>query len=83
MALEKAGYSAAVRGTSQVNIGIDEDGNIATSVEDAVGTKRFSINKVNADNSLADNQEVLEFFITLANGTCDSLSNTMSVKWGV
>lgn len=83
LALAKEGYSSAVQGTTKVNIGVDANGYIAPSGTTAAGTKRFSINKVSADNSLVDNTEVLNFFLTLANGTQDSLSNTMTVSWGV
>lgn len=83
MALEKTGYTAAVQGTTKVNIGIDANGYIAPAGTQAAGQKRFTINKVNAENSLTDNTEVLNFFLTLANGTQDSLSNTMQVSWGV
>lgn len=83
MALEKTGYTAAVLGTTKVNVGTDENGYIAATGTTIAGQKSFSINKVNAENSLQDNQDVLNFFIGLATGTTDSLSNTMQVKWGV
>lgn len=83
MALEKTGYKPTIQGTTKVNIAIDDDGYIAPEGTTPAGTKSFSINKVNADNSLEDNQDVLNFFMTLANGRTDSLSNTMQVKWGV
>lgn len=84
MALAKTGYSAATVGTSRVNVATDENGYIAvTGTTTATGAKRFQINRVNADNSLDDNTEVLNFFISLANGSADSLSNTMSVTWEV
>lgn len=83
MALEKTGYSPAVQGTTKVNYGIDDNGYIAPVGTTPAGQKSFSINKVSAENSLADNQEVLNFFMTLASGATDSLSNTMQVKWGV
>lgn len=84
MALEKTGYTAANQGTTKVKVGIDEDGYIAAKdSEDVVGSKRISFTKVAAENSLEDNTEVIEFFLELANGTQDSLTNTMSVTWGV
>lgn len=83
MALAKDGYTSAVQGTSRVNVAMDENGYIAPAGTQAAGTKAFQINKVNAENSLTDNQEVLNFFLSLAQGQSDSLSNTMSVKWGV
>lgn len=83
LALEKTGYSAAVLGTTKVNVGTDANGYIAAEGVTVTGKKSFSINKVNAENSLQDNQDVLNFFIGLATGTTDSLSNTMQVKWSV
>lgn len=83
MALEKTGYSPAVQGTTKTNYAIDDNGYIAPAGTTPAGQKSFSINKVSADNSLVDNQEVLDFFFNLANGVTDSLSNTMTVKWGV
>lgn len=83
MALEKTGYTAAIQGTTKVNVAIDENGYLAPEGTLAAGKKRFQINKVSAENSLVDNTDVLNFFIGLANGTADSLSNTMSVTWEV
>lgn len=81
MALEKTGYAAAIRGTTKANVGVDANGQIVPAGTTAAGTKRFSINKVNADNSLTDNTEVLDFFLNLAQGRHDSLSNQMQVTW--
>ena len=83
MAMEKTGYTAAIQGTTKVNVALDEDGYIAPSGTLAVSQKRISINQVNADNSLADNTEVLNFFLDLANGRGDSNTNVMQVTWGV
>lgn len=83
MALAKEGYTAALQGTTKVNVAIDADGYIAPNDTTAAGVKSFSINKVSADNSLTDNTDVLNFFLNLANGVQDSLSNTMQVKWSV
>lgn len=83
MGLAKEGYTAAQQGTTAVNVGITDAGFIAVAGDTVAGTKKFQINKVAAENDLTDNTEVLNFFITLANGTGDSLSNTMQVKWGV
>lgn len=83
MALEKEGYSGAIIGTTKVNVATDANGYIAAEGVQVAGVKSFSINRVNAENSLQDNQDVLNFFIGLATGTTDSLSNTMQVKWGV
>lgn len=83
MAMNKEGYKAAIQGTTRVNVAVDENGYIAAPGTTATSTKSFQINKVSAENSLIDNTDVLNFFLTLANGTSDSLSNTMTVKWGV
>jgi len=83
MGLAKTGYSDAIRGTTRVNVAVDENGQIAPQGGEIAGTKAFQINKANAENSLSDNTEVLNFFITLAQGVSDSMSNTMTVKWGV
>lgn len=83
MAMEKTGYTSAVQGTTRVNVAVDADGYLAPEGTSAAGKKAFQISKVNADNSLEDNTDVLNFFLTLANGRGDSLSNTMNVKWEV
>lgn len=83
MALEKSGYSAAIVGTSKMNYGVDEDGYLAPEGTTAAGVKSFQITKVNADNSATDNSEVLGFFLNLANGQYDTVTNTMTVKWEV
>lgn len=83
MALDKTGYKSAIQGTTKVNIGIDSNGYIAPEGTAIAGVKSFQISKVSAENSLTDNTEVLNFFINLANGQQDSLSNTMQVKWEV
>lgn len=83
MAMEKAGYTDAIQGTTRVNVALDENGHLAPAGTTAAGKRAFQISKVNADNSLQDNTDVLNFFLTLANGRADSLSNTMNVKWEV
>lgn len=83
MAMEKTGYTPAIQGTTRVNVALDEDGYLAPEGTTAAGKRAFQISKVNADNSLVDNTEVLNFFLQLANGRADSLSNTMNVKWEV
>ena len=82
MALEKTGYTAAVQGTTRVNIAVDENGYIAPEGTTAAGSKKFQI-KVSAENSLQDNTDVLDFFLSLASARQDSLSNDMQVKWEV
>lgn len=81
MGLEKTGYKNAVQGTTRVNVAIDQNGYIAPAGTVAAGAKKVAITKVAAENSLVDNTEVLNFFLTLANGRQDSLSNTMAVTW--
>lgn len=83
MAMEKTGYTAAIQGTTRVYAALDEDGYLAPEGTTAAGKRAVQISKVNADNSLQDNTDVLNFFLTLANGRADSLTNTMSVKWEV
>lgn len=83
MALEKEGYTAAVQGTTKVNVAVDSEGYISPSGAQAAGNKKLSINRVSADNSLTDNTEVLAFFLDLANGIQDERTNTMTVNWGV
>lgn len=81
MALEKTGYKSAIQGTTKVRVPLDSDGYLAPEGTIAASTKQVSITKVAAENSLQDNTEVLNFFLTLANGRSDSLTNTMSVTW--
>lgn len=81
MALAKTGYKGAVQGTTKVNVAIDENGYLAPTGTLAAGTKKISITKANAENSLQDNTDVLNFFLELANGRADSLTNTMAVTW--
>lgn len=81
MALAKTGYKGAVQGTTKVKVAVDENGYIAPVGTTAAGTKTISITKATAENSLQDNTDVLNFFLTLANGRQDSLTNTMSVTW--
>lgn len=83
MAMEKTGYSDAVIGTTKSKVAIDENGYLAPAGVAAAGSKNFQLNRVNADNGLVDNVEVVDFFLTLANGRQDSLANTMSVTWNV
>ena len=81
MALAKTGYKGAYQGTTKVRVSLDEDGYLAPTGTTAAGAKTISITKANAENSLQDNTDVLNFFLTLANGRADSLTNTMTVTW--
>lgn len=81
MALEKTGYIPAIQGTTKVNVAVDEEGYIAPPGTVAAKQKRLSITKVSAENSLQDNTDVLNFFLNLANGRGDSLTNQMQVTW--
>ena len=81
MALDKLGYKGANQGTTRVNVAIDENGYIAQSGTVAASTKRVSINKVSAENSRIDNEDVLNFFIGLVGGRYDRNTNQMQVTW--
>lgn len=81
MALAKTGYANAIQGTTKVKVALDVDGYLAPTGTTAAGSKTISITKANADNSLQDNTDVLNFFLELANGRADSLTNTMAVTW--
>jgi len=81
MALAKTGYKGAYQGTTKVRVSLDEDGYLAPTGTTAAGAKTISITKANAENSLQDNTDVLNFFLQLANGRADSLTNTMTVTW--
>ena len=81
MALAKTGYKGAYQGTTKVRVSLDENGYLAPTGTTAAGAKTISITKANAENSLQDNTDVLNFFLQLANGRADSLTNTMTVTW--
>jgi len=81
MALVKTGYKGANQGTTKVNVSIDENGYIATSGVVATGQKTLSINKVSAENSRIDNEDVLNFFIGMVGGRYDARTNKMTVTW--
>lgn len=83
LALEKDGYKPSITGTTKVKVGVDEEGYISPTGTTPTSQKTMSITRVSAENSLKDNTDVLNFFITLANGVQDSLTNTMQVKWEV
>lgn len=83
MALEKTGYIAAQKGTTKQKVMLNADGNIATEDDEVAATKYYSINQVNASNSLQDNAEVMELFLGFIGGGTDSLSNQMTVRWEV
>lgn len=83
MATKKSGYIDAQRGVTKSLVGINQDGNIAQDGDTVVKSKYFSINAANADNNLAQNTKLINFFINLAGGSADSLSNKMIVTWEV
>ena len=83
MALAKEGYTSTIRGTTKVNVPIDSEGLIVTDTSLSVANLKFQVSAVNAENSLNDNTDVLNFFIGLANGLSDSNTNTMQVTWEV
>lgn len=81
MALAKSGYRGAYQGTTKVNVAIDSNGYIAPAGTTAMGYKKVSITKANAENSLQDNTDVFNFFLGLVGGRHDANTNTMSVTW--
>lgn len=83
MGLAKTGYSDANQATTKVNIAMDENGYIAPEGTLAAKVKRFTLNRVSAENGLVENTEVLEFFLGLANGRQYSDTNVMQVSWEV
>lgn len=83
MALQKTGYTPAIQGKTRANVAINEDGYIATEGDTIAGNKYFTIKQANAENSLVDNQDVINFFIGLVSGSTDSTTNTMTVTWEV
>ena len=83
MAMSKTGYVDAQRGTTKAKVDLNEDGQIAQPGDAVAGTKYFTINQVNPENSLVQNTKVIDLFIGFANGSADSLSNKMSVTWEV
>lgn len=85
MALVKTGYIDAQRGTTKQKVATNEDGNIAVEGDTHKGHRYITISQANAANNLIDNVELIKTFLTFvgAADTNDSISNTMSVKWGV
>ena len=83
MAMLKAGYKDAFRGTTKAKVGYNADGNIAQEGEVITKTKYFSVTTVNSGNDLDNNTELINLFIELAGGKADSLSNQMTVNWKV
>ncbi len=83
MGFVKTGYRDANVGTTSVKIAVDEKGQIAPGGTDAVGTRRFQINRVAAENNLEDNEAVLNFFLDMVGGVYSSDSNQMTVRWEV
>lgn len=83
MALSRTGYSDANQGTTRASVPIDENGYIADSGTTAAGTKYFSINHINPDNSAAENNQVLNFFVGLINSEVYSSTNRLQVTWTI
>lgn len=83
MGYAKEGYRDANVGTTSVKIAIDEHGQIAPGGTTPAGTKRFQINRVAAENTLEDNEAVLDFFLDLVGAQYSSDSNQMTVRWEV
>lgn len=82
MGLAKTGYSDANQGTTRASVPIDSSGYIVDK-EDAAGTKNFTINHVNPENTLEQNTEVLNFFVGLINSETYSNTNRLQVTWTV
>lgn len=84
MGLSRSGYSDALQGRTRVAVYIDENGDIATSDTTTAGTFNYSISQANPENSLADNQKLLNFFINeIAGGSTSSDTNVATVTWTV
>lgn len=81
MGMIKSGYNPAYVGTTSVKVPMTEAGYIAAAGETASGTKRLQINRVAAENDLADNEEVLNFILGLVKAQYDRASNQMTVRW--
>lgn len=85
MALAKTGYSDAINGTTKVKVAVDAEGYLvpAQGGNLPVGGKNFQISRVNSENGLIENMDVINFFLGLANARTDSDTNTMAVTWEV
>lgn len=84
MALEKEGYIPVQRGTTRQKVGVNDNGDLVLDGEYTKSAKFININQVNADNSLKDNVEVFNKFMSFLGITAsDPLSNQMTVKWEV
>lgn len=83
MGLKREGYSDAIQGRTRVAVDIDAAGNIATPGTEVAGTFNFTITQANPENSLAQNTQLLEFFMSLVNGAQNSNTNIATVTWEV
>lgn len=83
MGLRREGYSDAMQGRTRVAVAMDANGNIATSGTQVAGTFNFTITQANPENSLAQNTQLLEFFMSLVDGAQYSDTNVATVTWEV
>lgn len=81
--LSKTGYSDAMQSKTRVKVNVTEDGYIAREGDTVSGSKNFQINQANPNNSLDDNNKLLNFFINLVGGTILTQTNVASVTWEV
>lgn len=83
MALAKTGYKDAQQGTASVLVPVTAEGYIATEEDTPAGTRRYNFNRVNAGNSKADNEAVLNFFIGMVGGyySTSGSASQMKVTW--
>lgn len=81
--LGKEGYRDALQSKTSVKVNLNENGNIAQENELVAGSRTFQINTANPNNSLADNNKLLNFFIGLAGGTINETTNKAIVTWEV
>lgn len=81
MAMLKSGYKDQYTGTTSFKVAIDSDGYLTNSSDTPAGTKRISFNKVNADNDLQANEQVIDFFLGMIDAQHDQYSNQMTVRW--
>lgn len=83
MGLPKTGYAEAKTGRSSEKLELNSDGMIAQDGEMVAGVANFSLTGLNASNSFQTNHNIIDFFVNLATGSTDSLSNKFSVSWEV
>lgn len=80
--LAKEGYEPAIQGITTAAIDATADGMIAGEDDTPAGTKRLAIRVANAENSLAQNNELLNIFISICGAQRQNESNKFQVTWG-